>query len=252
VNITRRQVGVASLAAVLLPAAVACAGAKSAAPVSTIFGTNRTPTTTPTTIVETTTTAEPTTTTEAPTTTAEPTTTTEAPTTTAAPTTTTEPPGASLPLRFDGVGDARFGLNPDDVLQTISKVLGRTTADTNWVKASDLDCDGTEARQVFFNDLKLTFGDESDEGSGFRHFFAWQFGPPAGSAPNPKGMATVLGVTIGTNVADLRKAYPSMKLIEEDATHDPGAQLAKGLSVVLTDTTESGVVTQLNGGTGCR
>jgi hypothetical protein len=60
------------------------------------------------------------------------TTTTLPPTTTAAPTTTTTPPGASLPLRYDGIGDVRFGADADGAVQVISGVLGAPTSDSGW------------------------------------------------------------------------------------------------------------------------
>jgi hypothetical protein len=84
--------------------------------------------------------------------------------------------------------------------------------------------------------------------TGRRHFFAWSFGPPFGLAPKPKGMATLLGVTIGTSVADIMKAYPSAHFSGGD---DASAQLSEGLKVFLTNTTATGVVTVLLGGTPC-
>lgn len=217
----------------------------------TIFG-GTTPVVTSTT-VESPTTPAPTT--EAPTTTLAPTTiapVTVPPTTsTDAPTTTTRPIGASLPLRFDGLGDARFGAEPADVIAAISGVLGKPTADSNWVVASQIGCPGKDARTVFWDDLKLTFGDASNESTGRRHFFTWSFGPPAGAAPKPAGMATALGVTIGTSVTQIRKLYPAAKLIVGNDTVTPSAQLGDGLFVYLTDTTPSGVVTAVLGGQAC-
>ena len=218
----------------------------------TLFGQGTTTSTvgpTSTTAVETTTTPLPTTT--SPTTTSTSTTsTTEAPTTstTEAPTTTTELPGASVPLRFDGLGDLRFGVTPEDAISYLTGILGNPTADSNWVNAAAIGCEGSEARTVFFDDLRLTFGDESDISPGRRHFFTWSFGPPAGLAPKPEGMATQLGVTIGTSVADILKAYPNAHLSGGD---DASAELSEDLVVFLTSIAPSGVVTKLVGGTPC-
>ncbi len=207
------------------------------------------------TTIEPTTTTTPPTSTEAPTTTRAPTTTTAAtlaPTTsTEAPTTTTRPIGSALPLRFDGLGDARFGAEPADVIAAVSDVLGKPTADSNWVVASQIGCPGAEARTVFWDDLKLTFGDDSNASTGRRHFFTWSFGPPAGAAPKPAGMATALGLTIGTSVTQIQKLYPGAKLIAGSDTVTPSAQLRDGLSVYLTDTAPSGVVTAVLGGQAC-
>ena len=217
----------------------------------TIFG-GTTPVVTSTMVVTPTT---PVPTTDAPTTTFAPTTIAVAtlpPTTSIeAPTTTTRPIGASLPLRFDGLGDARFGAEPADVIAAISDVLGKPTADSNWVVASQIGCPGSEARTVFWDDLKLTFGDDSNASTGRRHFFTWSFGRAAGTAPKPAGMATLLGVTIGTPVTQIIKLYPAAKLIVGNDTVTPSAQLSDGLFVYLTDTTRSGVVTAVLGGQAC-
>jgi hypothetical protein len=246
----------ASAAALLVAALIASACSSGhGGSNGTIFG-GTTPVVTSTTVV---TPATPVPTTDAPTTEAL---TTVAPTTIAvatlppttsieAPTTTTRPIGASLPLRFDGLGDARFGAEPADVIAAISDVLGKPTADSNWVVASQIGCPGSEARTVFWDDLKLTFGDVSNSSTGRRHFFTWSFGPPAGAAPKPAGMATVLGVTIGTSVTQIKKLYPAAKLIVGNDTVTPSAQLSDGLFVYLTDTTRSGVVTAVLGGQAC-
>jgi hypothetical protein len=211
---------------------------------TTTVVTTTTSTTVPITVAPTTTTSTtpPTTST---TTTVAPTTTTEAPTT------TTEPPGASLPLLFDGIGDARFGTNPDDVITYISGVLGKPTADTGWVGAGGVGCDGDEARIIFWNDLRLTFGDESNVSSGRRHFFAWRYGPPGGTEIDPAGMTTLVGLAIGTSVDMLQKEYPGAKLIAGNATTDPTAELSDGLLAFLTDTGSPGVVTAILGGENC-
>ncbi|MCU1395225.1 MAG: hypothetical protein JWM34_3653 [Ilumatobacteraceae bacterium] len=189
--------------------------------------------------------------TEAPTTLAPTTTSTVAPTTTEAPSTTTTPPGASLSLRFDGVGEASFGTSPDDVITYVSNVLGRPTADTGWVNAGGVGCSGGQARIVFWNDLRLTFGDSSNISSERRHFFAWRYGPPGGTSIDPEGMTTITGLTVGSSVTDLQKAYPAATLVAGDATNTPSAKLSDGLLAFLTDTSPTGVVTAILGGQNC-
>jgi hypothetical protein len=214
----------------------------------------------PTTVVTSTTAATSTapSTTEAPTTTVAPTITTAAPTTTAvptstteAPTTTTEPLGASVPLRFDGVGDARFGSDPEDVIAYLTSQLGPPNADSTWVPADQIGCKGDEARVVFFSDLRLSFGDESNVSSGRRHFFAWRFGPPAETSPIPAGLKTMLGLTVGSTVEQVRALYPAAQFVPGDDTTTPSVQLGDGLFAYLTDVNPGGVVTQVLGGEQC-
>ena len=240
--------GAAWIAAASVLAAACSAGHEGTN--GTLFGQGTTTSTavpTTTTIVETTTTSAPTTTSST-TTTSTSTTSTSTTSTTEAPTTTTAPPGAAVPLRFDGLGDLRFGVAPEDAITYLSGILGNPTADSKWVNAGDIGCEGSEARTVFWDDLRLTFGDESDISTGRRHFFTWSFGPPAGLGPKPIGLATQLGVTIGTSVADILKAYPNAHLSGGD---DASAELSKDLVVYLTSIAPNGVVTKLVGGTPC-
>jgi len=124
------------------------------------------------------------------------------------PTTTTIPPGASLTLRGDGIGDATFGNDADDVTSYISGILGGPTADSGWFNAASQTCPGTEARFVFWNDLLLVFGDESNISTGRRHFYYWSLGPPAGLEIDPARGHDVEGIGVGSTVADIRAAYP--------------------------------------------
>lgn len=240
----RTLCAIAAGTAVSLLAVTACSNDRA--------GSNLTPSSvvTTTTLVATTTTTTSTTipVTVAPTTS----TTTTAPTTTIAePTTTTELPGATLPLRFDGVGDVRFGTEPDGVITYISGVLGAPTADSGWVGATAIGCDGKLARQVFWNDLRLTFGDTSNVSAGRDHFFAWRYGPPGGTRIDPAGMATLLGLTVGSSIDDVQTSYPAAHIIAGDADTTPSAQLTDGLSAILSATGAQGIVTALLGGDNC-
>jgi hypothetical protein len=172
-------------------------------------------------------------------------------TTTAAATTTTVLIGSTIPLRFDGIGDARFGADPDDVITYISDIIGDPTADTDWINARSVGCLGEEARTVSWDDLHLTFGDESNVSTGRRHFYAWIYGPPSGSAIAPAGMATPLGISVSSSVAAIQAAYPGAQLIAGDAQVTPSAQLSAGLFAYLTDARQTGVVTVLEGGQVC-
>jgi hypothetical protein len=232
--------------ALMTLAAVSCSDDDTGASSSSIPSTTSASTTTvaagATTIAETTT-VVPTTPIE--------TTTTAAPTTTPAPTTTTTPPGAKLPLRFDGIGDVRFGTDPDDSVAVISGVLGAPTSDSGWVDAASRTCPGSEVRFVKWGDLTMEFSDDSSVSSGRRHFFAWVFGPAAGLALVPQGMKTPEGIGIGSTVAELRAAYPAADLFTDDELAGPYSALQEGLLAFLSDPTDTGVVTSMVGGQGC-
>jgi hypothetical protein len=204
-----------------------------------------------TTVAETTSTTMPATTTTAlPTTTS----TTMPPTTTSTtmpPTTTTIPPGASLPLRFDGIGDARFGTTPDDVTAYMTSVLGAATADSGWLDAPSRTCPGSEVRFVEWGDLHLLFSDDSNVSSGRRHFFAWSFGPPNGVEIVPAGMKTLAGIGVGSTVADIKAAYPAARIFGGDELSSASAALSDDLFAFLTDTTDTGTVISMLGGQGC-
>jgi hypothetical protein len=156
-----------------------------------------------------------------------------------------------LPLRFDGVGDVRFGTEPDAVITSISAVLGAPTADSGWIPATAIGCAGGQARQVFWNDLRLTFGDSSNVSAGRRHFFAWRYGPPGGTRIDPPGMATLLGLTVGSSIDALQKSYPAAHIVAGDADTTPSAQLTDGVSAILNDAGAQGIVTALLGGDNC-
>lgn len=220
-------------------AMTAVAVSTTAYPIAT--STTSTTTTVPATIAPTTSTSTTTMTTVVP---------TSAPTT-EAPTTTTALPGSRLPLRFDGVGDARFGTEPDAVISVISAVLGTPTADSGWVGAHAIGCDGDQAREVFWNDLRLTFGDTSNVSTGRRHFFAWRYGPPGGTQLDPSGMTTLLGLTVGSSVDDVQTKYPAAHIVAGGVDATPSAQLTDGLNAILTDAGAQGVVTALLGGENC-
>ncbi len=247
---SQRKIVIIAVASALVGAA--CSSDKQdLAPATTV------PAVTSTTVDVTTTVAVSTTsTTPASTTTAVPptTSTTLPPTTTSTtipPTTTTIPPGASLPLRFDGIGDARFGTTPDDVTAYITSVLGAATADSGWVDAPSRTCPGSEVRFVEWGDLHLLFSDDSNVSSGRRHFFAWSFGPPNGVEIIPAGMNTLAGIGFGSTVAEIKTAYPAARIFEGDELSSASVALSDDLFAFLTDTSDGGTVISMLGGQGC-
>jgi hypothetical protein len=179
------------------------------------------------------------------TTTAVPTTTTEAPTT------TTVPPGSLLPLRADGIGDARFGADPDDVVKYITTVLGPFTGDSGWVDAPSRECPGTEVRYVAWGDLNLIFSDSSKYATGRRHFFTWAYGPPEGVAIVPAAMTTLDGIGIGSTVAQLKAKYPAARVFAGDAAGTGSSTLTADLYAFMNGADDNSVIVGMLGGEPC-
>ena len=166
-------------------------------------------------------------------------------------TTTTTAPGASLPLLPDGLGDAKFGADAEDVIGYVASILGAATFDSGWVSAGERTCPGTRVRGVDWGDLALTFGDESNVTSGRDHFYSWSLGPPDGAILSPAAMATPEGIGIGSSVSDVQAAYPAAIVSAGDEIVASSARLSEGLFAFVTSADGSGIVTALVGGQGC-
>ncbi|MBU3690295.1 MAG: hypothetical protein B7C54_10975 [Acidimicrobiales bacterium mtb01] len=173
-------------------------------------------------------------------------------TTSIASTTTTVVPGLELILRSDGIGDARFGVEPNGVVEYVKAILGAPDRDTGWIDSlSEFgSCPGTEVRAVEWANLRLLFGDESNFNSGRRHFYGWQYGPPIDSEIAPLGPATDGGITVGSTVRDIVKVYPDVELYN-DELFGPGFEIEATLTGTLSDDAPSGLVLALYGGTAC-
>jgi hypothetical protein len=198
------------------------------------------------------TTAPPTT---MPATTAPPTTmpATTAPPTTAPTTTSTSIPGAAaLVLRDDGLGDALFGTDPEEVVRYVQAILGPPTADSGWADPFSAFgvCPGTEVRGVTWGDLTLLFSDESTVAAGRRHFFNYSYGPPFGVSIQPAGMRTITGIGIGSTVAELRAAFPTVRVFPPDIA-DAYFVVDENFTGFLSGTTDADTVRSVIGGMGC-
>lgn len=180
--------------------------------------------------------------------------TTSPPTTTTslATTTTTVNPITELVLRRDGIGDVRFGVDPEAVMSYLKTQLGDPTRDSGYVDSfSEFGtCPGARVRGVRWGDLTLLFGDESTVAEGRLHFFAWSYGPPAGSRPVPDGLTAEGGITLGSTVAAITKAFPQTE-VYADEIFGAGFEIVRTLSGTLTDPSPSGRVTVLYGGIAC-
>ena len=179
------------------------------------------------------------------------TTTTTLPGQTTSTSTTAVPRAAALVLRDDGLGDARFGAEPESVISYVTSIIGRPTADSGWADPFQFGtCPGSEVRTVAWGDLTLYFGDESVVAEGRRHFFTWTLGPAFGAAIDPAGMVTDAAVGVGATVAALRVAYPDVRL-EPDETLGPYFVVTDELTGTLTGLDDTDTVRSFSGGIPC-
>jgi hypothetical protein len=153
-------------------------------------------------------------------------------------------------LSENGIGSARFGADPDAVVDYVSSIIGPPTTDSGWADPSAFPaCPGSVVRAVSWRDLTLYFGDETEGGR--RHFFGDTFGPPFGESIDPPGVATDAGLTVGSTVADLRTAYPSAGIEPANGQAPANFTIVEGLSGYLTGTAETDLVSELVGGLAC-
>lgn len=124
---------------------------------------------------------------------------------------------AELLLSADGLGTARFGGDPESVIQYVSAILGASSADTDWVEPDTFgDCLGTQARRVDWGILSLIFTDESLYSSGRPHFMGWEYGLIGQLGDEPSGLHTPGGITLGSRVVDLTAEFPDVFINEGD------------------------------------
>ncbi|HEY5663602.1 MAG TPA: hypothetical protein VIS05_06165 [Ilumatobacter sp.] len=170
-------------------------------------------------------------------------------------TTTTEPLAVQeLVLRGDGIGSARFGADPDVVIDYVSSILGGDTADTGWVDPFTFAaCDGTLVRRVDWGVLSLLFGDLSPVATGRRHFVGWEYGLVGQIGDPPAGLRTAGGITLGSRVIDLITEFPETGVNdgEADLSIPPSFYVSDNFRGLLTGTTVDDVVTVIFGGHGC-
>jgi hypothetical protein len=156
-----------------------------------------------------------------------------------------------LVLLFDGLGDARFGADAQDVIDYVVAILGAPTKDSDWVEAIQFTCPGSRVRFIDWGDLTLTFGDESSVTTGRDHFVSWEYGRPEGAILSPAGVMTPEGIGVGSTVAELQAAYPAAIVSAGDEVVASSAQLSEGLFAFVTSADSAGVITDLIGGQPC-
>lgn len=151
-----------------------------------------------------------------------------------------------------GLGDVRFGVDPEGVISYLKKRLGEPDSDSGYIDSySEFgSCPGSRVRGVQWGDLLLLFGDESTVADGRLHFFSWKYGPVTGSRAEPPGLATEAGITLGSSVAELRRLYPQSEIFS-DEIYGAGFEIERTLSGSLSSTERNGTVTVLYGGISC-
>lgn len=180
--------------------------------------------------------------------------------TTLPPTTTTTEPLAvrELLLRGDGLGSARFGAEPEGVIDYVTSILGGNTADTGWVDPFTFaDCGfgglATVARRVDWGVLSLLFSDASVHALERRHFMGYEYGRVGQIGDEPQGLRTPGGVTLGSRVVDLLAEFPEASINpgEDDLGIPDNFYVSDVFYGLLTGTSTDDVVTVIFGGNGC-
>lgn len=173
----------------------------------------------------------------------------------AEPTTTVAPPVSplgTLVLGETGIGDARFGDDPDSVIDYLGAVLGAPTADTGWTSAAEVLCPGSEYRRVEWGVLRVNFGDTSDFATGRRHFTSWDYGTEGILGEEPQGLITERGIGLGARVDEVLDAYPEARLFEgEEGNFSASFYINEFLDGFVTGTGSADLVMVLFGGSRC-
>lgn len=180
-------------------------------------------------------------------------------TSTSSTTTTTEPLAIQeLLLRGDGLGAARFGTDPDGVIDYVTSILGGNTGDTGWVDPftfADCGAGGTAtvARRVDWGVLSLLFSDGSSYAIGRRHFIGFEYGRVGQIGDDPEGLRTPGRVTLGSRVVDLLAEFPEAAINEgeEELGIPDNFYVSDVFYGILTGTAPDDVVTVIFGGYGC-
>lgn len=163
-------------------------------------------------------------------------------------------PLSGLILRSEGIGDFRFGADPEKVISYVADLLGSPTVDSGWVEVESalLLCERESFRQVEWGVLRLEFGDLALDEVAQMEFIGWDYGIDGRLGEEPEGIITELGVGLGARVDELLAAYPTTELFEgEEGNYPPSFIWAGGLEGFTTGTGSTDVVTVLKGGTRC-
>ena len=171
-------------------------------------------------------------------------------------TTIPEPLGVNeLVLTSDGLGGARFGTEPNEVVSYVSSILGSPTEDSDWVSPEALSCPGSTVRSVKWGVLSLMFGDESSIASGRAHLMSYTYGVVDKFGEEPTGLMTSDGITITDSVGSLLERIDA-QINEGDESLDIPPSFFYDrepfpITGLLSGTTNDDVVLVISSGSGC-
>jgi hypothetical protein len=160
-----------------------------------------------------------------------------------------------------------FGYDDDDVIATVTDVIGPPSEDSGWLDSVTEGwerfgvCPSPRVRGVNWGEgddislqLLFTDGDTDFWAGGVEHFYSYYyFGTSA-----PSTLATPEGIGIGSTLGDLRTVYSPSSITIEEAFFDPSEgfwtydmRTWTGLWGYATGTADSDTITSINAGQGC-
>lgn len=158
----------------------------------------------------------------------------------------------TVSLRPDGLGVAAFGTEAAAAEAALVASLGPPDEDSGWVDAVTSPfgvCPGTQVRGLRWGPLQVLFTDEGATRV-FTYVYASSLVKPGEPIAAASGLQTPEGIGLGTALADLQAAYPSLS-VTTDLYGPTFLTAAGGLSGTLSAETADGFVTSLIGGVFC-
>ena len=146
-----------------------------------------------------------------------------------------------------------FGEDSNVVLTELTAALGDADHDTGWHK--DEMCEGSATRRVVWDDLELVF---TKGANGLLPdtltFQQWHI---SGSSKMAVEMVTPEGIGVGSTVADLKRAYPDVKVTRARSSDDDGIYLTKPeggpfIQGFTKDTSDKSPITSMWAGLACQ
>ena len=108
-------------------------------------------------------------------------------------------PSDEIVAEAGGIGDARFGMEPDEALAILTGYFGGPNHDTGWLEDG---CDGADERRVSWQGLTAIFSDREGpyNGDGTRRFDGWSV---LAGEDRPSSIRFPWGITPELSLAEL-------------------------------------------------